>query len=411
MALIALAIGSGCGSDDSAAEVQDDACANVNCGHGVCAVSTSRATVCACEKGYYAEGLSCVSNACSGIDCGPGGSCAAAETGAPVCTCGAGYRSGGPTTCLLTGSGSDGGVEGTSPNILVPPSSMPSQDTRLGGVAVDATHIYWGENVRGSVAPTGPYHAHRIPLAGGPVEDLGEQGGPSTAVVVDDTDLFFCRLDGVYALPKTGGTLRLVSAATNGCRRRGGSGAEVVSFARAGDKVYWLEESKTLRRAPSAGGPAEIVATASGVGGVFFSFTIAGPQLFAAEYQHVLSMGLDGAGSTSILDGTTSYDNVFVAGDQLLFSESNAVIRSMPVGGGPSSIVSYTPSGIGHFAVDGAGMWIADSQNGPKLYHMAGPGQLPTYVTSNPGGPSSNLLLAPGFVVWASETAILTVPR
>ena len=72
----------GCGDNGSGTDPAD-LCRDVDCsGHGTCRVSEDRAT-CACEAGYHAEGLACVSDdPCANVTCGANAHC---EAGACVC--------------------------------------------------------------------------------------------------------------------------------------------------------------------------------------------------------------------------------------------------------------------------------------------------------------------------------------
>ncbi|NMB75208.1 MAG: hypothetical protein GYA21_08765 [Myxococcales bacterium] len=72
-----------------------DPCQGVTCsGHGICAISGGKA-ICACDKGYFAEGLECrplePQDPCLGVACSGHGDCIVQDDAA-VCVCDMGYH-------------------------------------------------------------------------------------------------------------------------------------------------------------------------------------------------------------------------------------------------------------------------------------------------------------------------------
>ncbi|MBI5527152.1 MAG: hypothetical protein HY897_12525 [Deltaproteobacteria bacterium] len=103
-----------CGSGDSATGGADtggaDKCADIKCsGHGKCALVDGE-PACACDKGFFAQGLNCVAEGsagdagagkdggsgdkCDGVTCSGHGKCALLE-GEPICVCDKGFEADG----------------------------------------------------------------------------------------------------------------------------------------------------------------------------------------------------------------------------------------------------------------------------------------------------------------------------
>ncbi len=71
-------------------------CVDITCsGHGTCAVTVEEEPICACDAGYYADGLSCVlegtAGPCTDVTCSDHGTCIDVD-GQPECRCDEGYH-------------------------------------------------------------------------------------------------------------------------------------------------------------------------------------------------------------------------------------------------------------------------------------------------------------------------------
>jgi hypothetical protein len=114
---------------------------------------------------------------------------------------------------------------------------------RLMSIAVDATHVYLGDNVLGVA---------RVPTTGGTAEYLTDVA--AVVVTLDETHAYFsASLGAVARIPKAGGEVQTLAAASS-----------PTHVAVDATHVYWVDRSGlpfALSRVPKAGGDAEVLAT------------------------------------------------------------------------------------------------------------------------------------------------------
>jgi hypothetical protein len=239
-----------------------------------------------------------------------------------------------------------GTVEGYGRILTLPlaggsPSSIAdSGPGKLPAFAVDDTHVYFANK----------WTVKRVPLDGGPVEQLGRGYFNIDQLVTDGSHVYWVETPQaiVYRVSVNGGPVTLVGA---------GLGPSATLDLDA-TNVYWVDHYDTIRKAPKAGGATVV---------------LAGPLPFFSE---IVTDGIDvhfveddsgaagripvGGGATSPTTGTEVRSQVSLALDQqdLYWIGQETIARapktggsSVPIAGGLASSI-LVPNGL---ATDGRG--------------------------------------------------------
>jgi hypothetical protein len=275
-----------------------------------------------------------------------------------------------------------GSVEAGTGPIVVDPSSLPpalpppSQahivklawgHTCPWGMAIDAANVYWTD----CGDPSGG-HVQKMPKAGGPVVPLAS-GNRLSGIAVDGANVYWvagtadASSGAIMTVPTAGGTPAVVAPES-------GAPAHIAVDA---SYVYWSDLNQgAVMRAPLGGGMPMTVASsvapfqiALGDTAVFWM----GPQgLMTAPKTGGMAMALTRPFPTLPTDGlavnaTTVY---FTAGPP----NGQPGVSDLPVGGGPTAIVSDDPSspGGGPIAIDQARAYWADMSGSVYAAPLAG---------------------------------------
>jgi hypothetical protein len=112
-----------------------------------------------------------------------------------------------------------------------------------GGIAVDASHVYWADG-------TLPSTIFSAPIAGGSVTTLATNETDAMSLVVDATNLYWVGDAAIKSVPLAGGTPSTLWASST---------AGAPGLTRDGAMLYWSTKSSTNRGAvmkmPVTGGP------------------------------------------------------------------------------------------------------------------------------------------------------------
>ncbi len=238
-------------------------------------------------------------------------------------------------------------INGGSPEVLAT-SHVPYQ------LALDADSVYWADFHDG---------VFRVPKGGGSVDVLVKKGNLPTAVIVDDTDIYWLssvnpgeKTATISKMPKTGGPSTALVA-----------GQEALLGVMAIDQlnVYWASVGGPVMKVPKDGGSAVLLAASSdginlAVDESDVYFTVFNAD--APDQSTVMRAPNTGGASTVLATGPVF--SLAMDATNLYWSEGDetkSVIKRMSKQGGAPVTVVCRPSGTGYITVDAGFLYWEDA--------------------------------------------------
>ncbi len=268
------------------------------------------------------------------------------------------------------------GPIGVNPSSSPPPPPPPSQahivtlawgHTCPWGMAIDEANVYWtdcGDPSAGQV--------QKVPKAGGPVVPLAS-GNRLSGIAVDGANVYWvagtadASSGAIMTVPIAGGTPTVVAPES-------GAPAHIAVDA---SYVYWGELNQgAVMRAPLGGGMPMTVASAVGP----FQIALGDTAVFWMEPQGLMTAPKAGGMALALTrpSPTLPTDGLAVNATTVYFTggppDGQPGVSEVPVGGGPTAIVSEDPSlpGGGPIALDQARVYWADMSGSVYAAPLAG---------------------------------------
>ena len=289
------------------------------------------------------------------------------------------------------------------------PGFIPASWRPNGGLAVDASHIYFG------ITGPGKYEIVRVPRAGGAVEPLFERLTGVVNVVrdvlVDGSSVFWIDAQSVRTGPKAGGTATLLAEAT----------AEPADLDRVGDRLFWLEtdccahgQTGSIRTVSTSGGTPTTVRAG-----------IDAPVAISADAERVTWVE---GGSIGVIEGFGRVASVLHEGSlPVIVAEAASggpfdvdathayfanrfTIKRVPIAGGRAERLAIDDFHVRDLATDGTHVfWLRDATTVVRRMPVAG-GTVVQLATSN--GAPGLIRLDATHVYWSeSIESIRRVPK
>ena len=200
-----------------------------------------------------------------------------------------------------------------------------------GDIAADASHVYWVEGgAYGEIEGYGGIV--KTPLTGGDVSAISDPGpGVLPPFAADDTNVYFANKWSVKKVPLAGGPVQQLAVA----------GFYIEEIATDGSYVYWIEgPSSLVRRVSVNGGPVAVV----GFGGSGPPGPLAVDGAYAYWVDHfdkIVKAPKGGGPVITLASGLPFLSALVTDGTNLFFSEQDSgAVRRMSVNGGPISFVT-----------------------------------------------------------------------
>jgi hypothetical protein len=179
-------------------------------------------------------------------------------------------------------------VGGGSPKIVTQGPTVMD----VGGLAVDATDLYWTLGIINDGAVYG------VPTGGGTMTTLAtgqQQPGP---IVVDSANVYWANVYSIMKYPKPAGPAVALATALS---------ARVMGIAVDATYVYWTQDNGLVLRTPIAGGTPQTLASGESgpaelaVDGVNLYWSAAGQTSWQGSVRRMPLLG--GSGPTTLIDG------------------------------------------------------------------------------------------------------------
>jgi hypothetical protein len=220
------------------------------------------------------------------------------------------------------------------------------------GIAIDATHVYWGNGGNG----TGRGSVSRVPLAGGTIEVVAPDESGVGEIAVDATHVYWSapQVNALRRWPKAGGAAETFTP-----------GVLSYGLALDTDRVYWTDVSaRTVNARPKAGGPA-----------------------------------------VQLVSGVDSPGRIVVGDSFVAWTAYDQIGWIAKAGGPPSSIETF---GAKDLVVAAAGPIWSTSFSIQHRSWTAAPGTPPTLLVNDVG--LDRLVISGGSVIFPAKQAILRLP-
>jgi hypothetical protein len=207
-----------------------------------------------------------------------------------------------------------------------PASTIVSRKQAGGGIALDASNIYWSDRLSGVVS--------KVPRSGGTAVDIAKNM-MSDYLAVDADHLyvaFYETSGGIQKIPLAGGAPELVASEQG----------FVQGMVLDSQFVYWASTLDSgggvIMKAPTAGGPAIMVAsTTFDIHGL----VLANSELFWIQDGGVMRVGIAGGGPSVLASG----GGYAIAADSSHIYLTGSTLRKISISDGTSEILLHLNDG------------------------------------------------------------------
>ena len=272
-------------------------------------------------------------------------------------------------------------------------ATLASGQDQPGGIAVDATSVYWTTNYSNVVGTV-----MKVPIGGGTPTTLASGQDYPGPIAVDATSVYWNNYVGtVMKVPIGGGTPTTLASGPGG----NPPGTLVVDAT----NVYWLTAGGTaLLKVPLGGGTPTTLATPASSGGDYTGGAIAvdATSVYWTQSNAVMKVPIGGGTPTTLASGRELPAAIAVDATSVYWTEFSTVqsgtVMKMPLGGGtPITLASgqRQPSGI---AVDATSVYWTDAGSGTVMKVPLG-GGTPIMLASGQQGPAP-ITVAATSVYW-----------
>jgi hypothetical protein len=214
-------------------------------------------------------------------------------------------------------------------------ASLPNGSSQLTGLALTNTHVVF---IRGPKEIEGNSTIAAVPLDGGKLTVLAEAKGTADALVVDERNAYFADLEGVEAVPLTGGATRTLV-----------SGILPWSLEITDNTLYFGDERNLYAVSLEGGNPAIL---APGVG---FALTSCGDSICWISGTGLMGtlMRLDPGGEpVTVADDLAKPIDLVFDGEDYFVAGARGYIARVPADGGKARFI-YGEPGMSDLALEG----------------------------------------------------------